>query len=209
MNSNKIYLFIGNFTSLYDWALYVVGYQKSVEYFVSQLPFNQEDTFTVLDAGCGTGLYTLAVLKRFRNATVTAFDFNDKLVDRLSKKAVQNNYGNRVSLFSGDIQGPLSQITGQKFDIIVTSGVLEYVPLESTIKSLSQFLKPKGYFFNSPVSETIWGRVVATIYGCKPYGEIKNTQAFKENNFALQKIIRLPWYKWVSYKEVNMFRSNI
>src|SRR3989344_1421713 len=96
MNSEKIYSTIGQATSLYDFLALATGYKKSVEYFVSQFPFSESDSIKVLDAGCGTGLYSFAVLKKYKNAKITAFDLNEKLVDYVRAKVVKNKLSDRL-----------------------------------------------------------------------------------------------------------------
>ena len=75
----------------------------------------------VLDAGCGTGLYTLSLLKNFPNAQIIAFDYNPDLVTHLKTKLYLSNYSSRVKLFSADIQGPLTEINKEVFDFIITN----------------------------------------------------------------------------------------
>jgi SAM-dependent methyltransferase len=206
MNSKKVYSFIGQITPLYDVGLAIVGYKKSVGYFISCLPFGEDASIRVLDAGCGTGLYSLAILKRYKNARITAFDFDDKLVQRLKEKIRENKYEDRARAFAGDIAGPLEEIGNEKFDLIITAGVLEYVPLESAIKNLSRFLVSGGYFLNSPVRDTLWGKFVCKVYACIPYSRDENIEAFEHNNFTLEKIITLPRYSPASFKEAHLFK---
>lgn len=205
MKSKSIYSFIGLIAPLYDLCSYFLGYKKSVDYFISQLPFTKESSIRVLDAGCGTGPYSLAILKKYKNSRVTSFDFSDKLVEHLKEKILKNKYNNRARLFTADIQGALGEIGDEKFDLIITSGVLEYVPQEKTLKNLSRFLISKGYFLNSPVRDTFFGELVCKLYDCKPYSRKQNIQTFTDNNFTLQKIIELPWYAPASFKEAHLF----
>ena len=206
MKSKKIYSFIGLIAPLYDLCLYFFGYEKSVDYFISQLPFAKESSIRVLDAGCGTGLYSLALLRQYKNARVTAFDLSDKLVEHLRKKVLKDKYNHRVNLFTADIQSALKEIGGEKFDLIITAGVLEYVPQEKTLKNLSHFLIHGGYFLNSPVRDTLLGKLVCKLYACKTYSRTQNIQSFEHNNFTLQKIIKLPWYAPASFKEAHLFK---
>src|SRR3989344_8479478 len=96
MNSEKVYSIIGQIIPFYDFLAWVTGYKKSVEYFISQLPFSESDSIKVLDAGCGTGLYSFAVLKKYKNAKIAAFDLNEKLVDYVRAKVVKNKLSDRL-----------------------------------------------------------------------------------------------------------------
>ena len=204
MNSKRIYASIGRIAGIYDTALQIVGYEYSVKFFISRLPFPKEASLQVLDAGCGTGLYTLAILKQYPNSRITAFDLDEKLVERLRQKIRRKNYESRARLFVGDIQKPSLQTN--EFDLVITAGVLEYVPIHSVVRILAQSLRAKGHFFNSPVRDTWWGHVIATIYACKIYSRKEAIEAF-EPEFRLQKIIQLPWYILASFKEGHLFQK--
>ncbi len=206
MASTKVYTSIGRIAALYDSALEFTGYKASVEYFVSNLPFSKTDSFTVLDAGCGTGLYSLAVLKRFPNSHVTAFDLNKQMIEQLKNKTEKENFNDRVNIFTADIQDAHSESLG-KFDLIITAGVLEYVPQEQVIAILSSHLLPSGYFFNSPVRDTAYGKAVGILYGFVPYSNSKNIQSFEKNGFKLIKTIPLPPYRLPSFKLGHLFRK--
>lgn len=207
MDSQRLYSRIGHITRLYDFVILVIGYKKSVEYFVSQLPFSEDDQIKILDAGCGTGLYSLALLQKYKNANVIAFDLNEKLVARFKEKVLKNKLDNRVHLFTADIRGSLQEIENKKFNLIVTAGVLEYVPLEETVRNLSRFLIPGGYFFNSPVRDTIWGRIICKLFACKPHGD-RNIQVFEENGFKLEKAIEVPKNPSASFKDAHIFKKS-
>lgn len=207
MRSKKIYSTIGTYSSLYDYLAYVTGYQKSIEYFISQLPFSEDDPIKVLDAGCGTGPYSFALLKRYKNAQITAFDLDEKLVNYLKNKVQKSKLSNKFSIFRSDITGSLPEIENQKFDLIITAGVLVYVPHEKTVRNLSRFLKSGGYFFNSPNRDSLWGKFICKIYACKPYPKTENISVFEKNGFTLIKDINVPKTPTASFKDAHIFKK--
>jgi ubiquinone/menaquinone biosynthesis C-methylase UbiE len=206
MNQEKLYSWIGDIAPLYDLLAWLFGYKKSVNFFISQIPFPKDEPIKILDAGCGTGAYSLAILKRYPRSSVIAFDFSEKIIEALKEKAGQK-YKERLRLFSADIQSGLENIGDEKFNLIITSGVLEYVPPEKTIRNLSRFLVSGGYFLNSPVRHTLFGKIVCNLYGCRPYSREENVTAFINNEFSLEKIINLPWYSPASFKEAHLFKK--
>ena len=208
MNSKNIYSTIGQMTSLYDFLARATGYQKSVEYFVSQLPFSENDSIKVLDAGCGTGLYSFAVLEKYKNAKIIAFDLDEKLVAFVKAKVLKNRLGDRIHVFTADIQGPLLEIENEKFDLIITAGVLVYVPHEETVRNLSRFLVSGGHFFNSPNRDSAWGRFVCKLYACRPYPKTEDISVFEKNGFTLEKDIKVPKSPAASFKDAHLFRKN-
>lgn len=207
MHSEKVYSTIGKATHVYDFFASVVGYEKSVEYFISQLPFEKNQHIRVLDAGCGTGLYSLALLKRFPNAHITAFDLTQELTERFQKKAAEIHQQHRTHVFAADIQSELPQIAGKTFDLVITAGVLEYVPQEKTIQNLSRFLVPGGYFFSVPVRDNAWGKFVCKLYGCKPHPRAQNITAFQNNGFTLHAVLEVPKTPAASFREAHIFKK--
>jgi 2-polyprenyl-3-methyl-5-hydroxy-6-metoxy-1,4-benzoquinol methylase len=200
----NIYSSIGHAAGAYDGLLRLIGYEGSVRDFVSRLPFNPEASFEVLDAGCGTGLYTLAILRRFPHARVTAFDFDPQLVGRVNQKLEQRGLSGRARAQRADIRNLPQEILSRKFDLILTAGVLEYVPIEQVVKNLSQTLVPGGYFVNSPVSSNFSGQLIAALYGCKPYSRKRNLEAFTQNGLGLEEL-----YKSSFFKELHIFKKAV
>jgi ubiquinone/menaquinone biosynthesis C-methylase UbiE len=192
---------------VYDFLSWISGYQRTVEYFVSELPFGVGENIRVLDVGCGTGPYTFAILKRFKNAEMTAFDLDENLVNTVKEKASKMGLSDRVRVFHADLAGPLSEVTNETFDLIITAGVLVYVPYEATVKNLARFLASGGYFFNSPNRDSLWGRLVCTLYACKPYPRAENLTVFEQNGFVLVKDIKVPNTPTASFKDAHIFRK--
>lgn len=84
MKSQKLYSILAK---VYDLIiLKFLGYKVVADYFIQQLPFTENEQIEVLDAGCGTGLYTFAILKRFPNAKVVAFDSNTEMLEEIKKQ---------------------------------------------------------------------------------------------------------------------------
>jgi 2-polyprenyl-3-methyl-5-hydroxy-6-metoxy-1,4-benzoquinol methylase len=201
MMKSTPYNLIARIAGLYDFGLWLVGYKQSVDNFVAQVPFERDSSIKILDAGCGTGLYTLALLNKYPNAHITSFDLDGKLVERLRYKLHRNKLHDRARLFTANIQGSLQEIEGERFDLIITAGVLEYTQPEATVKSLARFMVPGGYFLNSPVKHNLFGKVICRLYACKPHTKKININAFTSNGFTLVKSV-VPY----SFKELHIFR---
>src|SRR3989338_9369375 len=101
MKRSTPYSLISRVANFYDFFLWLSGYEREVNYFIDQLPFDKEVTFTVLDTACGTGLYSLAILKKYPHARVIAFDINTELVERLHYKLKKEGLDYRARLFTG------------------------------------------------------------------------------------------------------------
>src|SRR5207249_4303304 len=104
----------------------------------------------VLDAGCGTWTLTLALLRNLQvPVKLTALDLSAssmatarKYVDRKqSDQPVRFAQGNVLALPFAD----------DAFDLVVTSGVLEYVPLDEGLSELARVIAPGGHLLQLPM----------------------------------------------------------
>jgi SAM-dependent methyltransferase len=189
MESNRIYSSIAGF---YDLALGLSGYWLAIESFVREIPYDESDRINVLDAGCGTGLYSFAIIKRYPRATISAFDLNKEIVGRfITRLEKKNHLKDRVRVFTADLCQPLPAIEEQ-FDLVVTGGVLEYVEIELAVKNLSYYLSNGGFFLNTSVRDNLAGRLTGKVYGFKPHASSRNVDAFIGNGYKLMKTMRFP-----------------
>jgi SAM-dependent methyltransferase len=207
MRHEHLYAAIGKVGWLYDAGLTASGYKSSVAHFVRELRKVTGDApRLLLDAGCGTGQYTRALLKEFSDARAFAFDLERGMVDHARKNLEYSEFAGRAKFFTADVTGPLSEVREQP-DVIIASGILEHVPLQSTIENLARLLRPGGWFFHSPVRDTPYGRMVGKMYDFTPHTEEQNISAFTSRGFRLVKTVRLPAVHPASFKEAHIFRK--
>jgi ubiquinone/menaquinone biosynthesis C-methylase UbiE len=137
---------------LYDLTFKFNGYGRSLERYFREHPIPLADNAQILDAGCGTGLLTLALLGTLaRPASITAIDLSTSSLHKARE------------VVSGVLQGRPHQVrflqanllalpfADETFDFIATSGALEYVSLRDGLCELARVLKPGGYLFHLPV----------------------------------------------------------
>jgi ubiquinone/menaquinone biosynthesis C-methylase UbiE len=137
---------------LYDLTFKFNGYGRSLERYFREHPIPLEDNAQILDAGCGTGLLTLALLRTLaRPARITAIDLSASSLHK-ARQAVANvlpNGPHQVRFLQANLLAlPFADET---FDFIATSGALEYVSLRDGLGELARVLKPGGYLFHLPV----------------------------------------------------------
>lgn len=187
MNSQTLY---SKISSLYDIGLWLNGYKGAANFIVRQLPLGKNDAIKVLDAGCGSGLYSIAVLKNFPDAQIVAFDLNKEMVEIMKTNLARLGYENRAEVFVGNV---LENINSERdFDLVITGGVLEYVPIEKAVQNLARYVRSTGYFLNSPVRDNWLGRFLAKFFGFTPHSSQENISAFERNGLKLFKSIKIP-----------------
>jgi 2-polyprenyl-3-methyl-5-hydroxy-6-metoxy-1,4-benzoquinol methylase len=119
----------------------------------------------VLDAGCGTGRATAALVRR--HAEVVAFDIGEHLVTRARRRcACRPVLGSVMSLPFPDAV----------FDVVCSTEVIEHVPDPSmAVKELARVLKPGGHLVLSTPNK-LWQTPVrlASALRIRPYDGLEN-----------------------------------
>ncbi|HEX8181960.1 MAG TPA: class I SAM-dependent methyltransferase [Pyrinomonadaceae bacterium] len=140
------------FADLYDITFKFNGYGRSLERYFRTHPLPLQAGAQVLDAGCGTGLLTLALLSALpRPARITALDLSAPSLAkaRHAVSKTQTRLAHQVRFIQGNLLAlPFAAAT---FDFIATSGALEYVPLAAGLGELARVLRPGGYLLHLPV----------------------------------------------------------
>jgi ubiquinone/menaquinone biosynthesis C-methylase UbiE len=140
------------FADLYDITFKFNGYERSLAHYFREHPLPLPAGAQVLDAGCGTGLLTLAMLSALpRPARITALDLSAPSLVKARRAVAQQQA--RVAHQVRFVQGNLLKLpfADDAFDFIATSGALEYVPLATGLGELARVLRPGGYLLHLPV----------------------------------------------------------
>jgi 2-polyprenyl-3-methyl-5-hydroxy-6-metoxy-1,4-benzoquinol methylase len=131
-----------------------------------------------LDAGCGLGYFSRALLK-YKPATLSANDLSPRLVAKLSEKFPT------VHFFVADILNLSDALSGKSFDVVVCSDVIEHTsdPMLA-VKNLTEAVAIGGLLSISvPNRRWLWLLRLAQILGLR-----KNYQG---------------WENWVHPRELR------
>jgi ubiquinone/menaquinone biosynthesis C-methylase UbiE len=158
------------FTHLYDLMFRVNGYGRSIERYLRENPLRLPAGARVLDAGCGTGLLTLALLRVLkRPAEITSIDLSVRSL-QTARRAVEKLRPaprSRVTFAQADALAlPFADDT---FDLVMTSGVLEYLPLREGLGEMSRVLAPGGHLFFVPVRPSPATRLLEVMFRFKAH----------------------------------------
>lgn len=165
---DKTASFYDRIAEVHNLALKLNGYRDSVARFLRSLDLKIDAESMVLDAGSGTGIVTMALHKAgFRPKKTIAFDLSrnslqlaigqarkEKNVDAANIETVQ---GNVLSLPFAD----------NSFDLVLSCGVLEYVPLDEGLRETARVLKYGGKLVLLPVKPSLVGSVLELLYNFK------------------------------------------
>lgn len=97
----------------------------------------------IVDIGCGPGVITYNLL--LRGYEVWGIDISEAMINEARKKIEQTEFKDTAHFSVGDITS--LQLPNDYFDVVVCSGVLEYLENkdELAIKEIYRILKPNGF----------------------------------------------------------------
>lgn len=121
------------------------------------------DGARVLDAGCGTGQYAIALA--LRGCAVTGIDLAPAMIERARTHA--GTAGVSIDWRVGDIVGATSDLPDKFFDAVHARVVLQFVPdLSATLLEFRRCLREGGRLLASvpgalsPIYNTSWRRFI-------------------------------------------------
>jgi ubiquinone/menaquinone biosynthesis C-methylase UbiE len=183
--------FYDRIASLYNLTFKFNGYGRSLHHYLRTHPIPLSRNAKILDAGCGTGLLTIALLKALDHPVrITAIDLSGSSIVT-AKKAVEEKAGREDKVRFTQANVLALPFANNSFDFVVTSGVLEYVPLREGLGELARVLKPKGYILHLPVRPSPVSKMLEVMFRFKthpPREVAENTKRY----FRVVKHYRFP-----------------
>ncbi|HEX8176807.1 MAG TPA: class I SAM-dependent methyltransferase [Pyrinomonadaceae bacterium] len=161
--------FYDRIAGLYDITFKFNGYSRSLEKYLEEHLPPLPAQARVLDAGCGTGLLTLALLKVLdQPLRITAIDLSSSSLSTASR-AVAENSGRTQSVRFAQANLLRLPFADDSFDLIMTSGVLEYVPLGEGFNELARVIRPGGYMLHLPVRPSPASKLLEVMFRFKAH----------------------------------------
>ncbi|MEP7211634.1 MAG: class I SAM-dependent methyltransferase [Acidobacteriota bacterium] len=174
--ASKTQNFYDRIADVHNLALKVNGYRSSVTKYLNSLDLDIDAESFVLDAGSGTGIVTLGFQDTgFRPKKTIALDLSLNSLKIAREQFEKEKAVDSVNICS--VQGNVLQIpfADETFDLIVTCGVLEYVPLDAGLREMARLMKPGAKLVFIPVKPSLVGSVLELLYKFKihPLDEVR------------------------------------
>jgi ubiquinone/menaquinone biosynthesis C-methylase UbiE len=153
----------------YDLTFKLNGYGRSLDRYFDNHPLPISRGARVLDAGCGTGLLTLALLRTIRfPVSITALDLSSTSINAARRALYSSRGRTRDVTFT---QGNLLSLpfADDSLDVVVTSGALEYVPLADGLAEIARVIAPGGHLLHLPVHPSVAGTFLEILFRFKSH----------------------------------------
>lgn len=160
----------------------------------------------VLDAGCGTGLSTRAIVGAMQAAglsygSIDAFDLTPAMVESyretVERLGIHGVKVQRADVLALDEQLPASW---NGYDVIVCSSMLEYIPRESlsvALAALNARLRRNGELLVLLTRKSFY--LTRWLWQCEGYTRAEVVRAVQAGGFARVRFLRYPWsYVWMN-----------
>lgn len=194
--------FYDRIADVQNLAMKINGYRDSVAKFLQSLNLEINENSLVLDAGSGTGIVTRGFCDAgFQPAKIIALDlsFSSLKVSREQFKKDKKFKAEKVSPVQGNVlKMPFADAS---FDLVLTCGVLEYVPLDEGLGELARILKPQGKLILLPIKPSFVGSVLEILYNFKKH-PIDNVRKISRQFFNIVGDYEFPSIEPISWSKM-------
>jgi ubiquinone/menaquinone biosynthesis C-methylase UbiE len=181
----KTQTFYDRIADVQNLAMKVNGYRASVEKFLRSLDLEIDENSFVLDAGSGTGIVTLGFYSAgFRPKKTVTLDLSFNSLEIACEEFEKDKKTDAENIVG--VQGNILKLpfADSAFDLVLTCGVLEYVPLEEGLKELARVLKKGAKLVLIPVKPSFVGSVLEIFYNFKTH-PLENVRESAQNYFKI------------------------
>lgn len=170
LRKSKTQNFYDQIADVHNLAMKVNGYRNSVAKFLKSLDLKLDENSMVLDAGSGTGIITLGFQSAgFRPRKIIALDlsFNSLKIAREQFEKDKETDESRISPVQGNILN--LPFADESLDLVLSCGVLEYVPLDAGLQEMARVLKKNAKLVMIPIKPSFVGVVLEMLYKFKAH----------------------------------------
>jgi ubiquinone/menaquinone biosynthesis C-methylase UbiE len=162
--------FYDRIADIHNLVMQLNGYRASVSKYLQSLDLKLNADSYVLDAGSGTGIVTLGFLDAgFRPRVTVALDLslNSLKISGEQMEKEENLDAESIAPVQSNVL--LMPFANATFDLVLTCGVLEYVPLEDGLREMARVMKKGARLILIPVKPSLIGSVLEILYKFKTH----------------------------------------
>src|SRR2546421_8038268 len=194
--------------AFYDLTFKLNGYGRSLDQYFAENPLPISRDARILDAGCGTGLLTLALMRSVHfPVNIIALDLSATSISAAKKAVVESRGRARDVTFA---EGNLLSLpfSDNSLNLVVTSGALEYVPLGEGMAELARVIAPGGHLLHLPCRPTPASTFLEILFRFKshPRQEILNQT---KNHFRMVHEYRFPPFQIIGWSKTAMLGQKL
>lgn len=192
----------------YDLTFRINGYGRSLDQYFENYPIPVSRGARILDAGCGTGLLTMAMLRACRfPVSITALDLSSTSIEAARKSLYYSSGRKRDVTFA---QGNLLSLpfANDSLDFVVTAGALEYVPLADGLAEIARVIAPGGHLLHLPIHPSVAGVFLEILFRFKshPPEEVLNKT---ERHFRIVHQYRFPPPQAIGWSKTALLAQKV
>jgi ubiquinone/menaquinone biosynthesis C-methylase UbiE len=207
-NSTRPGSFYDRIERFYDLTFKLNGYGRSLDQYFAAHPLPIFPDARILDAGCGTGTLTLALLRTLKAPVkLMALDLSGSSMATAKKYVNKNNPQQQPVRFT---QGNILALpyADEAFDLVVTSGVLEYVALDEGLSELARVISRGGYLLQLPMRPSLVTSLLEMLFRFKahPMREVSETT---DRYFQLVSHYRFPPFHVIGWSRLAVLAQKI
>lgn len=176
--------FYDRIADVQNLAMKINGYRDSVKRYLRSLDLSTGPSSQVLDAGCGTGLVSLAFRDtNFKFERLTGLDLSHNSLEVARDEFARFRKAPRVANFvqANVLAMPFAD---QTFDLVLMCGVLEYVSPDDGLAEAARVMKKGARLVLLPVKPSIVGSVLKLLYNFKIH-PIEQVKASAKKRFRI------------------------
>jgi ubiquinone/menaquinone biosynthesis C-methylase UbiE len=180
MAKTKTQNFYDRIADVHNLAMKLNGYTRSVAKYLRSLHLDLGNDALVLDAGSGTGIVTAGLYRagiKPRQTVTFDLSFNLLGVSREQFAKDRRTTGQAISAVQGNVLA--MPFADDSFDLLLSCGVLEYVPLEAGLAEFARVMKSGARLVFIPVKPSLVGSVLELLYKFRthPLDEVRSVSS--------------------------------
>lgn len=127
------------------------AFQRWIEAPIFERLGGRTEGMRVLEVGCGQGVGTELIFKRFGAREVYAMDLDPDMIKK-ARRRLTNYPSDRLTLTVGDVTA--IEVEDESFDAVFNFAIIHHVPdWQAAIAEIHRVLKPGGRFFFEEVTK--------------------------------------------------------